>query len=125
MPFPERVGNIVFILTNIYCALHVSIMDFLLNITFLGGLYKLSLLLCFLTDGFNSNIKAGDVHMHIVEPFPWDRISFFLFPLRKVLLYLLLTTSSDLNMCETHDMSTQIYLNRFCIKREVLAYKGT
>lgn len=122
MPFSERVGNIVFIF--IYCALHVSIMDFLLNITFLGSLYKLPLFLCFLTDGFNSNIKANDVHIYTVEPFPWDRISFFLFPLRKVLLYLLLTTSSDLNMCETHDMSTQIYLNRFCIKREVLGYKG-
>lgn len=120
MPFPERVGSIVFILINIYCALHVSIMDFLLNITFSGRLYKLPLLLCFLTDGFNSSIKAGDVRMHIVEPFLWDRISFFLFPLWKVLLYLLLTTSSDPNVCETHDVSTQMYLNRFCIKREVL-----
>ena len=91
-----------------------------MNITSSSRLYKLSLLLCFLTDGFSSNIKAGGVRIHIVEPFLWDRISFFLFPLRKVLLYLLLTTSSDLNVCEAHDISTQIYLNRFCIKREVL-----
>ena len=116
--------NVVFILINVCCALHVCLMDFLLNITLSGSLQKLSLLSYFLTDGSNSNIKADSVNIHLEELHPCDGISFFLFPFMKVLLYLLPTASNALNMCEAHDMRAQIYLNRICIKREIIGYKG-
>lgn len=80
-----------------------------------GSLCEVSLLSCFLNDGSNSNIKADNVNIHWVElPSGMGSVSSCYHSLMKVLL---LTTSSNLNMCEAHDTRDQIYLSEVCIKR--------
>lgn len=90
------------------------IMDFLMNVTLSGSFYKLSL-----TDGSNTDVKADNVIIHLIELHPRDGIRFFpvcYHSLVEVLLYFLISTSNDLNICEACDMGAQIYLNKICIK---------